>query len=68
MTLRIFIGILLALGLWAAPAHAQGDSGADRMDLKKIAEDVYFMENSRGSSNGALADSSASTLARILSA
>ena len=51
MTLRIFIGILLALGLWAAPAHAQGDSGADRMDLKKIAEDVYFMENSRGSSN-----------------
>jgi glyoxylase-like metal-dependent hydrolase (beta-lactamase superfamily II) len=51
MTVRMFIGILLALGLLVAPAHAQGNNDTDRMTLKKIAEDVYFMENSRGSSN-----------------
>jgi glyoxylase-like metal-dependent hydrolase (beta-lactamase superfamily II) len=48
------IGVLLAMlftGLLAAPALAQGDAGPDRMDMKKIAEDVYFLENSRGSSN-----------------
>ena len=48
------IGAFLAMlftGLLAAPALAQGDAGPDRMDMKKIAEDVYFLENSRGSSN-----------------
>jgi cyclase len=50
-TVQRFLGILFAVGIWAAPAMAQGDASADRMDMKKIAEDVYFMENSRGSSN-----------------
>ena len=43
-------GIVAAMGLWAAPVLAQ-DSGPARMEMKKIAEDVYFLENSRGSSN-----------------
>ncbi len=46
-----FIGILVAVGLSAGPALAQGDAGPDKMEMKKIAEDVYFLENSRGSSN-----------------
>jgi cyclase len=51
MATRTFLGILFAAGIWAGPAMAQGDAGVDRMDMKKIAEDVYFLENSRGSSN-----------------
>ena len=50
---RIFLGIVFAAGVWTAQALAQGDTGPDRMDMKKIAEDVYFLENSRGSSNAA---------------
>ncbi len=45
------LGILFALGIAASPAAAQGDAGPARMEMKKIAEDVYFLENSRGSSN-----------------
>ena len=45
------IATIIAAGLWTAPALAQGDGGADRMEMKKIAEDVYFLENLRGSSN-----------------
>ena len=48
--LQGFLGIVAAAGIWAAPAMAQ-DAGPARMDMKKIAEDVYFLENSRGSSN-----------------
>ena len=44
------LGIVLAAGLWTAPALAQ-DAGPDGMTMKKIAEDVYFMENNRGSGN-----------------
>src|SRR6476620_454372 len=49
-TLRGFLGIVAAAGIWAAQVLAQ-DAGPARMDMKKIAEDVYFLENSRGSSN-----------------
>jgi glyoxylase-like metal-dependent hydrolase (beta-lactamase superfamily II) len=45
-----FLAILFSSFLTGA-ALAQGDAGPDRMDMKKIAEDVYFLENSRGSSN-----------------
>jgi glyoxylase-like metal-dependent hydrolase (beta-lactamase superfamily II) len=45
------LGILFTLGIAASPAAAQGDAGPARMEMKKIAEDVYFLENSRGSSN-----------------
>jgi cyclase len=49
---RGFIGIIATAVVWAAPAPAPAqDAGPDRMEMKKIAEDVYFMENSRGSSN-----------------
>ena len=44
-----FLGILFAVGLWAAPAAAQ--DGPDRMDLRKVTDGVFMMENSRGSSN-----------------
>lgn len=44
----------LALALFAAPgAHAQSPPPTARMDIKKIADDVYFLENSLGSGNGA---------------
>src|SRR6476661_5778551 len=49
--LRILLGMIFAVGLGSVSALAQGDAGPDRMDMKKIAEDVYFLENSRGSSN-----------------
>jgi len=49
--MRSFLGIVAAAALWSSPAMAQGDAGVDRMTMKKIAEDVYFLENSRGSSN-----------------
>jgi cyclase len=49
--MRLFLTIAIVLAGWAAPAMAQGDAGPDRMTMQKIAEDVYFLENSRGSSN-----------------
>jgi cyclase len=45
------IGIVLAVALSTGFALAQGDAGPDKMEMKKIADDVYFLENSRGSSN-----------------
>lgn len=48
--IRRFLGILFVLGTWISSAAAQ-DAGPVRMEMKKIAEDVYFLENSRGSSN-----------------
>jgi glyoxylase-like metal-dependent hydrolase (beta-lactamase superfamily II) len=47
--IRGFVGFIAAV-IWATPAMAQ-DAGPARMEMKKIAEDVYFLENSRGSSN-----------------
>jgi glyoxylase-like metal-dependent hydrolase (beta-lactamase superfamily II) len=44
-----FIGSLFAVGLWIAPGAAQ--DGPDRMDLRKVADGVFMMENARGSSN-----------------
>ncbi|MEA2986646.1 MAG: hypothetical protein QOD94_2900, partial [Alphaproteobacteria bacterium] len=49
--MRLFLTIAIGVAGWAAPAMAQGDAGPDRMTMQKIAEDVYFLENSRGSSN-----------------
>jgi glyoxylase-like metal-dependent hydrolase (beta-lactamase superfamily II) len=46
-----FLGVILAIGLWTTPAVAQ--DGPDRMELRKVADGVYMMENSRGSSNAA---------------
>ncbi len=48
--IQFFLTVAIVVAGWAAPAMAQ-DAGPDRMEMKKIAEDVYFMENSRGSSN-----------------
>jgi glyoxylase-like metal-dependent hydrolase (beta-lactamase superfamily II) len=48
--LRGFFGFIAAAAMWATPAMAQ-DAAPARMEMKKIAEDVYFLENSRGSSN-----------------
>src|SRR5262245_11292012 len=48
---RRLLGLLFCIAFSAGPAMAQGDSDSGRMEMKKIAEDVYFMENSRGSSN-----------------
>lgn len=48
--LQGFLGIIAAAAIWAAPVLAQ-DAGPARMEMKKIAEDIYFLENSRGSSN-----------------
>ena len=49
--MRLVLTIATVVAGWAAPAMAQGDAGPDRMTMQKIAEDVYFLENSRGSSN-----------------
>lgn len=49
--MRFFLTIAIVVAGWAAAAMAQGDAGPDRMTMQKIAEDVYFLENSRGSSN-----------------
>ena len=50
-SMQFFLAIAIVLAGWAAVANGQGDAGSDRMTMQKIAEDVYFLENSRGSSN-----------------
>ena len=49
--IMVLLAALAALSIGAAPAMAQDDADPARMEMKKIAEDVYFLENSRGSSN-----------------
>jgi cyclase len=47
----VLLAALAALSIGAAPAMAQDDADPARMTMQKIAADVYFLENSRGSSN-----------------
>jgi glyoxylase-like metal-dependent hydrolase (beta-lactamase superfamily II) len=47
--IRAVLGTLFAIGLWASPGMAQ--DGPDRMELRKVADGVFMMENARGSSN-----------------
>jgi glyoxylase-like metal-dependent hydrolase (beta-lactamase superfamily II) len=49
-SIRDFLTLLFVFGTLAAPAMAQ-DTGPDRMELRKVADGVFMMENSRGSSN-----------------
>ena len=49
--IMVLLAALAALSIGAAPAMAQDDADPARMTMQKIAADVYFLENSRGSSN-----------------
>jgi len=46
-----FIAFILVLGLAFGLAPVAAQDGPDRMELRKVADGVFMMENSRGSSN-----------------